>query len=164
MKKPLFNNVLQVGVVVKDLYASLKKYYEDYGIGPWVIYEFNPSSVKNMIIRGKRVDYAMRLALCNIGTVQWELIEPLDDISVYAEFLKKHGEGIHHCSMGVDSYKDTAKGIKELGNIILQEGVWFGFTYTYFDTEKDLSFVAEIYDVPEGWQWPEPDDVYPRDK
>ena len=29
----------------------------------------------------------MRLALTMVGTTQWELIQPLDDKSIYAEFL-----------------------------------------------------------------------------
>ncbi|WP_456398831.1 hypothetical protein, partial [Palaeococcus sp. (in: euryarchaeotes)] len=67
MENPIFTDVLQVAVVVKNLDETVRKYADEYGIGPWAIYDFNPETVKDMIIRDKREDYAMRIALCNIG-------------------------------------------------------------------------------------------------
>ncbi|MFZ5974908.1 MAG: VOC family protein [Bacillota bacterium] len=158
--EPMLKNVAQVAIVVKDCDAMVKKYADDYGIGPWIIYEFNPDTVENMIIRGERVDYAMRLALCNIGNVQWEIIEPKDDKSIYAEFLKEHGEGLHHCAFIAD-YNEFDQKMKSKGYKVLQAGTWTGFTYTYYPTQEELGVIVETYDVPEGWEWPEPDAVYP---
>ncbi len=68
----LLKDVLQVAIVVKDCDTMVKKYADEYGIGPWIIYEFNPDTVKNMITRDQPTGYAMRLAVvCNIGNVQW---------------------------------------------------------------------------------------------
>lgn len=153
--------MLQVAVVVKDLETSMKKYWDEWGIGPWSVYTFNPDTVKDMILRGKREDYAMRLALAQVGNVQWELIQPLDDKSIYAEFLKGHGEGLHHVALGVRSYDEAMKLAKEKGVSVIQGGTWFGFTYTYLDTRADLATIAEIYNQPEGWQFPEPEATYP---
>ena len=161
MNKPIFKDVLQVAVVVKNLDEAVKKYADEYGIGPWTIYEFNSETVKDMIIRDKREDYAMRLALCNIGNVQWELIEPEDDKSIYAEFLRTHGEGLHHVAFGVEDYEKAMKFFRSKGHKVLQGGTWHGFTYTYLTTEKDLKCIAEIYNVPVGFKWPKPDAIYP---
>lgn len=161
MVKPVFKDVLQIAIVVRNLDEAVKKYYDEYGIGPWAIYDFNPKVVKNMIIRDKRVDYAMRIALCYIGKVQWELIEPKDEKSIYAEFLHTRGEGLHHVAFAVDDYDEAMKFFRNKGLIILQGGTWHGLTYTYLTTEDDLKFIAEIYKVPEGFKWPKPDAVYP---
>jgi hypothetical protein len=158
--EPLLKDVLQVAIVVKDCDTMVKKYADEYGIGPWIIYEFNPDTVKNMIIRDQPTGYAMRLAVCNIGNVQWEIIEPKDDVSIYAEFLKEHGEGLHHCAFGVD-YHPFMQKMRGKGHIILQGGTWEGFTYTYYSTQEELGVIVETYDVPEGWEWPEPVAVYP---
>jgi hypothetical protein len=48
MREPLFTETLQVGIVVRDLDATLRMYVEDYGIGPWDVYEFNPGNAKNL--------------------------------------------------------------------------------------------------------------------
>jgi hypothetical protein len=38
------------------------------------------------------VERSWRLAVATVGQVQWELIEPLDEESVYARFLAERGE------------------------------------------------------------------------
>jgi hypothetical protein len=162
--EPLFKKVLQIAMVVKDCDAAVKTWADNYGIGPWNIYEFNPDTVNDMIIRGEKVDYAMRLALCDIGGVQWELIEPKDDKSIYAEFLREKGEGLHHVAFGTDNYAETVKFYKDKGLPILQGGEWSGLTYTYLDSQKDLNLIAEIYDLVPDFDWPEPQAVYPPGK
>jgi methylmalonyl-CoA/ethylmalonyl-CoA epimerase len=160
-EKPIFTDVLQVAVVVKNLDQAIKNYWETYGIGPWAVYEFNPSTVSDMIIDNEREDYAMRLALCNIGKVQWELIEPLDDKSIYADFLKKHGEGLHHVAFGVDNYDQAMAYFKDRGIGVCQGGTWHGLTYTYLESEDTFSSIAEIYSIPPGFEWPTPEATYP---
>ena len=103
----------------------------------------------------------MRLALADIGNIQFELIEPKDDKSIYAEFLKEHGEGLHHVAFGVDNYEKAMGFFRGKGHSILQGGTWHGFTYTYLTTQQDLGVIAEIYNPPPDFQWPEPDAVYP---
>ena len=163
-EKPVFKSVLQIAVVVKNCDKSVRKYADDYGIGPWNIYEFNPNTVSDMILRGKKVDYAMRLALCDIGGVQWEIIEPKDSKSIYAEFLKEHGEGLHHVAFGVDDYDQTMEFYRDRGHKILQGGTWEGLTYTYLDSRKDLGVIAEIYKLVPEFKWPEPAARYPEGK
>ena len=158
---PIFNKVLQIAVVVKNCDEAVRRYADGYGIGPWSTYEFNPDTVSDMIIRGKHVDYAMRLALCDIGGVQWELIEPKDDKSIYAEFLKEHGEGLHHIAFGVEDYDKTMKFFTAKGKNVFQGGTWEGLTYTYLDSREDLGVIAEIYKIVPEFKWPEPVGVYP---
>ena len=162
-KDALFNKVLQVAVVVKDLMRSVRIYNDEYGIGPWLIYEFNPETVKDMIINEKRIDYAMKLAVCDIDGVQWELIQPLDNKSIYAEFLEKHGEGLHHIAFGTPDYKKTLDTLKKRNKKILQGGNWKGLTYTYLSTDDDLGVIAEIYNISKDFKWPEPEDKYPKE-
>ncbi|WP_293256069.1 hypothetical protein [Palaeococcus sp. (in: euryarchaeotes)] len=35
VEKPIFTDVLQVAVVVKNLDETVRKYADEYGIGPW---------------------------------------------------------------------------------------------------------------------------------
>ena len=41
MPEPSFNETLQIGIVVRDLEGAMRRYVDDYGIGPWEIYEFD---------------------------------------------------------------------------------------------------------------------------
>ena len=45
MRQPAFTETLQIALVVRDLEATMRTYVDDYGIGPWAIYEFNPDTV-----------------------------------------------------------------------------------------------------------------------
>lgn len=41
MQEPVFNDTLQIGIVVRDLEATVRRYEDDYGIGllggPWLL-------------------------------------------------------------------------------------------------------------------------------
>lgn len=162
-KAPVFKGVSQVGIVVKNCMATVKRYVEDFGISPWGIYEMTPETVNDMEINGKPTHYAFRAALSHVGETMIELIEPLDDKSIYADFLREHGEGLHHVLFDVEDYEKTLSFFQGKGMGVLQGGNNKGLKYAYFDTTKDLGFFSEIIGVPDGTPIPEPDYVYPEE-
>ncbi len=161
MPEPLFTETLQICVVVRDLEASLKTYVENYGIGPWEIYEFNTDTVEDLEKEGKPADIAFRLAVTMVGSVQWELIQPLDDRSIYAEFLAEKGEGLHHVAVGSADFAATIDAVQEKGRRVLQRGFYKGASFAYLSTDEDLGVITEIYDWPPDLPKQEPDAVYP---
>ena len=158
--EPAFTETLQVAIVVRDLDAAMRTYVHEYGIGPWEIYEFNPETVTDMVKDDRPAEYAMRIALTRVGAVMWELIEPLDDASIYAEFLAEKGEGVHHVGVGVRSYRETLDAMRAKGHSVLQGGVYNGVEFAYLSTDRDLGVITEIFDWPPGLTQ-EPDAVYP---
>jgi methylmalonyl-CoA/ethylmalonyl-CoA epimerase len=82
-------------------------YVDDYGIGPWDIYEFNPGNAKDLREYGQPTVRSWRLAVTMVGQVMWELIEPLEDESVYAGFLAEKGEGVHHIAVATPNFDET---------------------------------------------------------
>jgi methylmalonyl-CoA/ethylmalonyl-CoA epimerase len=160
MRDPVFTETLQIALVVRDLDASLKTYVHEYGIGPWEIYEFNPDTVRNMQEDGQPVERAWRLALSRVGQVQWELIQPLDEESIYAQFLATKGEGVHHIGVGSPSFEGTISALAEKGHHVVLGGEYNGVTFAYLSTDRDLGVITEIFDAPPGLEQ-EPDAVYP---
>jgi methylmalonyl-CoA/ethylmalonyl-CoA epimerase len=65
---------------------------------------------------GQPVERSWRLAVAMVGRVQWELIELLDDESIYARFLAKKGEGVHHLGVAAPSFDETVAAQAERGN------------------------------------------------
>src|SRR5919204_2371339 len=116
--EPLFTETLQVAIVVPDLEAALERYVNEYGLGPWEIYEFNPQNTRDMIKDDEPAEYAMRIAVTMVGTTQWELIEPLDDRSIYADFLAERGGGIHHVGVAVRDYGDALERLRAKGHTV----------------------------------------------
>jgi methylmalonyl-CoA/ethylmalonyl-CoA epimerase len=141
--QPIFKRVLQVGLVVKDSEATARRYWEEFGIGPWRFYTLNPSNTPGMTFRGKPVEHAFRAALARIGEVT--LIEPLAGSSVYAEHLATHGEGLHHLAFAVEDYGQACEYLVSRGYDELQHGRPFDVNdYSYFDTSRALRFITEL--------------------
>jgi hypothetical protein len=160
MPEPLFTDTLQIGFVVRDLDASMHTYFHEYGIGPWEIFEVSPASVTDMTQYEQPAEYAMRIGIAMVGKVQWELIQPLDDKSNYAEFLAAKGEGVHHVGVAVRDYTKALSALRDKGHTVLMGGVYAEIPYSYMSTHRDLGVIAEIYDWPSGRK-PTPDAVYP---
>ena len=148
MKKSLVNKILQIGIVVKDVEKSVQTWEEVYGIGPWQVFgEEASGAVTEMKVWGEYKNYSAKVAMCNVADVEIELLQPTDDISDYARFLKEHGEGIHH--LAVEEDKPAFNKLMEARHIPeITSGVIAGFgKYMYFDTRDDLGFIAETYDL-----------------
>jgi hypothetical protein len=143
--KPTFRRILQVGIVVKDSEATARRYWEEFGIGPWRFYTLDPTNTPGMTFRGKPVEHAFRAALADIGGVMLELIEPLAGPSVYTEHLALHGEGLHHLAFAVDDYRATCDDLMSRGYEELQHGRPYDVNdYSYFDTLRTLGFITEL--------------------
>ena len=72
--KPLFKELTQVGFVVKDCRATAKRYWDEFGIGPWEFYTLDPSNTPDMTLRGRAVEHAFRAALAKVGDVGFESV------------------------------------------------------------------------------------------
>ena len=55
--------------------------------------------------------YAMRYRMCRVGKVDFELMEPIGDSGVIADFLARRGPGLHHVAFAVD---DVSAGMERL--------------------------------------------------
>src|SRR2546425_3321403 len=62
MREPVFTETMQIGIVVRDLAATMQRYVDDYGIGPWDIVEFHPDEAPDLHEHGKPVGRSWRLA------------------------------------------------------------------------------------------------------
>jgi len=147
MKKAAIKKILQIGIVVKDIEKSIKTYEEAYGIGPWQRLDSNDSTiVREMKVYGERKSYSLKVAMCNVGDVEIELLQPTDNISDHARFLKEHGEGIHHLAVKEDK-TEFNRIIKAREIPEITSGIINGFgKFMYFDTRNDLGFITETYD------------------
>jgi len=168
MCQPLFKNLIQIGIVVKDLKKTMEKYVYDYGIGPMYVLKFSPTNVSNMYLYGKRKNYCMNIGVCPIGDVRFELIEPLGE-SIYLDYYKKYGEGIiHHLKLGVNNYHYSLNYLISNDIKIIQSGQQLGSAgtnkYIYLQTNDNLGFILEIVDVTTDFIKPEPDYWFPDNK
>jgi len=141
---------MQIGIVVRDLDATIRRYVDDYGIGPWEIWEFNPETAKDWCEYGRPVEHASGLAVTRVGATQvgqvmWELIQPLDDKSLWARFLAEKGEGVHHIAVATPNFDDVVAAQAQRGNKLVLNGTFSGIPLAYLPTDRDLGVIIEIF-------------------
>jgi len=159
----LRQGVAQIGIIVKDLDATVKRYYDVFGIGPWHFYTYQKPLVRKMTYHGEPADYSMRLALSYFGPMRIELIEPGEGESVYHDFVREHGYGIHHLGLLTGNMEASLKEAGSVGINMIMDGTGFGLVgdghYAYLDTENDFGVTLELIERPKGRLQPEK--IYP---
>jgi len=155
--------IAQIALVVRDLDEAVRQWHERFGIGPWHFYTYGKPLVARMTRHGEPCEYRMRLALANVGTMRIELIEPLEGDTVYAEFVRDHGYGVHHLGVLVDDMQAAFVLAREAGLEVTQDGAGFGPDgdghYAYLDTEPLMGTTIELIERPRRRAPPEK--VYP---
>lgn len=159
--KCLFNSIFQIGIVVKDIDKTAATFSDEYGIGFWSFSHFNPSTVQDMKINETSQAHDFIVTTGMVGNVELEFMQAFDDKSIYAEFLKTHGEGIQHICMLVDNFEETLSTLRNKGQKIKQSGNWHGCEYLYMSSENDLKFSVELYDAIPDFKRPSPAYTYP---
>lgn len=60
-------SITQVGFVVDDLEAAMRRYGRVLGVDPWLVYHYEPPLLSGTTYRGEPHDYTMRVALSDVG-------------------------------------------------------------------------------------------------
>lgn len=159
----LKNGITQVAIVVKDLDQTVENYWSMFGIGPWHFYTYGRPLVKNMSYYGRPVEYKMRVALSYFGPMRVELIEVLEGDTIYADFIKEHGYGVHHFGILVDDMQAAILEAEAAGFEMIQDGSGFGPDgdghYAYINTEAQFGVTLELIQRPKN-RFP-PEKIFP---
>ena len=154
-RKPVFTETMQIGIVVRDLDATVRRYVDDYGIGPWQVQEFDPEDAEDLHEYGQPVGRSgrgavTRFAIATVGRVMWELIEPLDEESVWARFLAEKGEGVHHIAVATPNFDDAVAEQAMRGDDLVLSGTFSGVKLAYLPSDRDLGVTIEIFEGTPG--------------
>ena len=132
---------------MKDLQKTVDNYWATLGIGPWQIVRMEPPILTDVTLRGKPVDVSMLAGIAQNGSIQLELIQPLEGPSVWKEFLEARGQGLHHVQPLVKDPKMTLAAFKEMGVNVLMSGKIGDNVFYYMDTEPLLGIICEFIDT-----------------
>ena len=147
----IWDRAYQVGVVVRDL-DQAKAFYERLGIGPFVE---GPSAhtLERRIYGELAPDASVRGAIAQMGSIEFELLEPIAGRTVQRDFLEQHGEGVVHICAYSDDIDRDIEELTGLGYEVLSEG-WIedGGHFAYFDTRQVGGLVLELYQPGSSWK------------
>ena len=123
-------NLSHVGIAVKNAEQTCRFLSSIWSIGDPEVFDYEPKAED--LISGE--PFAVRLVFVKFGPVPIELLQPLDDRSIWAKFIKEKGEGIHHIALGVSNYDETVSELAAPGHPMLVAAVFEGCRWCYFDT------------------------------
>jgi len=146
------SRVGQVGIVVRDIKASMEHYWHLLGIGPWKVYTNGPPPLRNVTYYGRPASYRVRVALAHTESVVVELIEYLEGDSIHRDFLATHGEGVEHVGVYVSNLEEPLARMRSQGVTVLQSADGLGAIgdgrYAYLDTRSSLGTILELIQAP----------------
>ena len=102
--------------------------------------------------RGKPADFRADIALSYVGEMQLELIAPVSGESIYTEFLRDSGPGLHHICIEADDADAFAKAVEDArdsGAPVVQQGVMpGGMEFAYVSAAAAGVPYLEIAHIP----------------
>lgn len=144
--------VTQIGVVVKDLDKSMELYSKTFGIGPFDrVFEVVPD--KNWYM-GEQSPVRLKAGQARWGTMEYELIQPMEGKSVHQDFLDVHGEGLHHLAVDVRDYDEIVqkmtqarfRELQTMENYIPLHDAWV--RASFFDIQDAGGIILEVIHRP----------------
>src|SRR5215211_5953272 len=122
-REPVFTQTGQIGIVVRDLDATLRRFAEEFGIGPWQIWEVTPENAPDLRHDG----------------------EPLDEHGIFARFLAERGEGVHHIAVVTSDFRGTVAEQLRRGVALPLSGAFAGVEVAYLPTDRSLGVLLEVF-------------------
>ena len=147
--------ITEIGVAVPDLEAATRLFVDVLGASA------EPVQVVER--------YQMRYRMCRLGKVDFELMEPLADEGVIADFLRRRGPGLHHVAFAVKDVQAGAEALACKGVRFVEEAPFAlrlegtDFAGRAFDAETKITFahptsllgvLFEFIEYPPGYRTP----------
>ncbi|WP_029114353.1 VOC family protein [Mycobacterium sp. URHB0044] len=142
-----FGGIRQNGYVVTDLDAAIRHWTTVVGVGPF--YRLDHVPLDYFTYHGEPSAPDLNIALANLGDVQIELIQQLNDApSPWRNFSLAKGAGLHHVSGWTQTYDGDLKRLDELGLIPTCEGSIAGAArFAYFLADNVDGTAIEVADL-----------------
>lgn len=140
-QKSQASEIVQVGILVKDVEETARKLEQLIGIGPFEIFE---PDYRDLTVHGKAGKFKMRIGLAMAGPIQVELMQPLYGETIYDDFAHRKGYGLHHLAIRADNMEQSIKQMEARGFKVIQSGNRPGVKWAYLDTEGQTGIIFEL--------------------
>ncbi len=140
--------VEQIGIVVRDVDRATSFFTSAFGWGPFRV---RVVEQKGVAYDGRTGDCRLKMAFARSGDIEIELIQVLQGDTPHSEFLRRHGEGLHHLRFRV-------RGIDGVTAALAGEGVeplWSQdfpgvAAFAYMKAERTSGLTLELFERQES--------------
>ena len=158
--------ITQVSLAVKDLDATMARYHRAFGWAPWQVFDHVAPVHHRTELRGEPVAYSLRGAEVYVGSLNFELLQPLSGPNLWSEFMDRRGEGVASiATMFLERHDGDAvkRAFKdEFGcDVIMKADIGDHIEYYYLDTERQFGCLIES-GSGHAIDFVKPAQVYPR--
>lgn len=140
-----------IGIIVKDIEEAKERYSRLMNIKKW--YRLVSPSPITLLYKAEERKSNVTLYFGGKGATKLELIETKGDENIYTEFLKKHGEGIHHIMYNVKNLSLAISECEKEGLTVLQSSSFKSagatISYAYVGRSED-SVIFELIETDIG--------------
>lgn len=141
----MFKGLHHVGVIYKDFSKVVEKLKALYGMPE--IDTVDANIEVNTFIKELTEPLRIKVGFPRFGNTMIELFRPLDDNSIYSEFLETNPEGgIHHIGILVENIDEELKKWDSMGIKRLISGALPTNSFVYYDTREMFGYVTELLD------------------
>jgi hypothetical protein len=143
MTMPDNSSITQMGYVVADLEAAMRRWTDTLGAGPFQL--LHHVQVVEGLYRGTPTDVDISVALAEVGGIQLELIEQHNDVpSCYRDLFAAGEEGLHHVAVQPADFDAEVARYEGLGCPQAFGGLYEGNRFVYMDTSARLGIMVEL--------------------
>lgn len=142
--------LVQIGIVVPDRRRTTELLSSLFGIGPFRFVEWPNRPEAKYYYHGMEERIRISQAFAQVGSVELEIIQPVEGKNAYQQFLDETGGGIHHVLFEISDIDPVLQQLGKLGISVLQSGTGIrpGTRWALLDTWKLLGFFIELRHRP----------------
>src|SRR3954452_17029410 len=140
--------ITQISLAVRDLDATMEQHHRAFGWAPWQVFDHVLPVHHNTVLRGEPVDYSLRGAEVYVGSLNFELLQPLEGPNLWSEFMDRRGEGVASIATMFleredgDAVKKAFKDTFDV-DVIMKADIGDHIEYYYLDTEAQFGCLIE---------------------
>jgi methylmalonyl-CoA/ethylmalonyl-CoA epimerase len=136
-------SMMQLGYVFPDISAPLDQYTRMMGATRFL--RMNDVELQDQRYYGQPLKCRQNIAFGFIGSLNVELVEPLDGVSCYTTFLDRNpGGGLHHIGCRVTDFDRSVGDLEKAGFEVVQSGRFGGTRFAYIDARATLGHYLEV--------------------
>lgn len=149
---------VHMAMAVKDSEELAGRFWDDFGIGPWAIFDFG-EGVEDTTYMGQKTEAILRAAVTEVAGVQIVLEQAKNRPNPLGDYVDAMGDGVHHLCFAVADLDAAIDEMKSHGYeaVLISRG--FGTNKdgqaAYFDTAKTMGVTIECAVPPSAMDPPE---------
>jgi methylmalonyl-CoA/ethylmalonyl-CoA epimerase len=139
--------ITQVSLAVRDLEGTMERYWRTFGWSGWDVFDHRPPAHHSTELRGESVHYTLKGAEVMVGSLNFELLEPLEGPSLWKEFIEEKGEGIASIAVmfhTLDEGNTVKAEFAQRGMpVTMKANIGDHIEYYYLDTQERFGCLIE---------------------